>query len=282
MNPYDQGHRDANLGSNPAGAGYHGKEYEEYMAGYYATVYGMEVGKNIGDSLGALANIILLLAFRLPFLYPAIFIFYAFCKWGLYGSGLGDFMANFSSYIIPLGLSMLFIFVPITIIWYNLYLYLRGLEFARYISKKPNQILFIILGVYTVVGSSMLLIVMVNAFPFTYQYYWIKLLLLVIILPNIFRYPIEFHWKYYREGNYFKKYKYFRKGFLSQKQDSNQQITFEEVKILSWNIHEKMKSRLKVVKVISYLVAIVIFLLLDIPSASYTWYAYILPKIMSF
>lgn len=282
MNAYNQGHSDAMSGANPTGLGYHGKDYDDYMAGYHATQYGMEIGKGVGESLGALGHIGWLIFFRLPFLYPALFVFYIFAKWGIYGSDLGDFIENFSVRVVPLIISTIFILIPITIFWYYLYLYLRGLEFARYITKKPSRLLFTILGVYTIVGSSIVLILMVAAFPFTYQYFWIKLLLLMLILPNVFSLPVKFHWTSHREGNYFKKYKYFRKGFMIHMKDVKDEITLDEVQSLSIDMDEKRKARLKMVKIISYFMSVLIFLLLDVPSTMYTWHNYIAPKLWLF
>jgi hypothetical protein len=220
---YNSAYDDAVNGRGPRVFGFaNEEERKKYEKDYASALVGYEYGKAVGEGLGSGAGVFFLNFFyRMCYLMPALFVWYLVFDhkaWGLGGKiGKGELLAVLYQ--------ILFLVIPLCLVTFRLYRFCRGYEFAGYLFNKDQHkkiTLLYGLGFYSMVGSCIFIVVILNAAlgglifkPLSLPFYLavIQYLFLIYVIVLLVREIRIYHWDNYKNFNWFKESKWFKKGF---------------------------------------------------------------------
>lgn len=261
MSNYQSAYNDFMSGKEPQTFGLSPNDTNEYLKNYFAVKLGFEYGKMVGDGIAEISSRLFQLFFyRMAYIFPGLLfllIIFDYNSWTGFND-IKDFVKyNLADNLITLLLQIIFIITPICILFYYLYLYLRGLELGNFILKnndKKQKMLFYGIGIYTIgiscIGVYMLFSLfasyLFSVFPSNFQ--WIKYVFFIYVTWKLMNYIVDFHWNDYKNLQWAKDSYFFKKGMKKAFQNNVKVATLEQIRAIDINDLDRPARKKKITK----------------------------------
>lgn len=269
MSNYYSALNDAAGGKEPQTFGMSPKESDEYLKYYFAAKLGFEYGRMVGDGLAeAGTRLFQLFFYRMAYVFPGLLVlFLIFDADSWTGYDTKYFIENrLSDNLLALLLQIVFIAIPISVIFYHWYLYLRGLELGNFLLKNntgKQRMLFYGIGIYTIGISCIGIYILIWSFltdnMLYSNYKWVFILIFVFITWKLMNFLVEFHWNDYKNKQWATKSRFFKKGMKKAFQDNVKNLTLSEIKSISVDDLDSSARKKKITK-LKYIVFVILML----------------------
>jgi len=241
MSIFNSAYNDVINGKDPQTFGLSGDDAIKYLKNYYAAKLGYEYGKMIGDGVAKVGIAFFdLFFYRMAYIFPGLIIFlliFDYDTWIRINDIPYFIKYKLMDVMLVILLQIVFVVIPICLITYTLYMYLRGLELGNYILQKSvkQKLLFYGIGFYTIgiscIGIYMLFSIFVSDLfaLFSKEFLWIKYLFFIYISWKLINSLINFHWSEYKVLKWSTESTFFKKGMNRALENNAKNLNLDQI-----------------------------------------------------